>query len=158
MSDNGKTFKAPAQTINTIMQREDVKQYLCRRGTEWSFNIERAPWWGGFFEQMVRMTKRCLKKMIGREKLKYDELVTAVTEVEAVINSRPLSYVSSDNIDELLTPAYLVAGCRLLSLPDYRVSEDDFDVSAEHLTRRMRFLNKIVNDFWIRWKKNTFLS
>ena len=43
-----------------------------------AFNIERAPWWGGFFERMVRMTKRCLKKMIGQAKLNYDEIVTAV--------------------------------------------------------------------------------
>ena len=72
--------------------------------------------------------KRCLKKMIGRAKLTYDELVTAVTEVEAVINSRPLSYISSDDMDEPLTPAHLLAGRR-----DCRVNGDNFEVSAERL-------------------------
>ena len=158
VSDNGKTFKAAARTINAIMQHEDVKQYLSGRGVEWVFNIERAPWWGGFFERMVRMTKRCLKKMIGRAKLTYDELVTAVTEVEAVINSRPLSYISSDDMDEPLTPAHLLAGRRLLSLPDCRVNEDDFEVSAEHLTKRMNFLSRIVENFWKRWEREYLLE
>ena len=98
MLDNGKTFKAVAQAIDTLMHHEDVQRYLAGIGVEWVFNLERAPWWGGVFERMVRMMKRCLKKMIGRAKLTYDELVTAVIEVESVINSRPLSYVTQDDL------------------------------------------------------------
>ena len=77
---------------------------------------------------MVHMTKRCLKKMIERAKLSYDELVTAVIEVEAVINSRPLSYMVADDLEQSLTPAYLLVGQRLLSLPDaiyFRNIEED---------------------------------
>ncbi len=107
---------------------------------------------------MVRMTKRCLKKMIGQAKLTYDELVTAVTEVEAVINSRPLSYISSDDMDEPLTPAHLLAGSRLLSQRDCQVEEDNFEISAEHLTRRMNFLSKIIENFWKRWEKEYLLE
>ena len=115
------------------MQHEDVKQHLSGRGVEWVFNIERAPWWGGCFECMVQMTKRCLKKTIGCAKLTYDELITAVTKVDSIINSRPLSYISSDDMDEPLTPAQLLAGRRLLSLPDCRVNEDDFEVPSTKL-------------------------
>ena len=61
-------------------------------------------------------------------------------------------------MDEPLTPAHFLAGRRLFSLPDCQVREDDFDVSAEHLTKRMRFLNKIVNNFWIQWKKEYLLE
>ena len=125
VSDNGKTFKSAAQMINAIMQHADVQRYLSERGVEWVFNIKRAPWWGGFFEHMVKMIKRCIKKMIGRAKLTYDGLVTTVTEVKAVINSRPLSYISSDNMDEPLTPAHLLVGRRLLSLPDGQITDDD---------------------------------
>ena len=65
VSDNGKTFNAAARAIRSLMQHEEVKKYPTGSGTEWTFNIERAPWWGGFFERMVCMSKRCLKKMIG---------------------------------------------------------------------------------------------
>ena len=158
VSDNGKMFKTAARAIHSLMQHEEVKHYLNGRGAEWTFNIERAPWWGGFFEHMVRMSKRCLKKMIGRAQLTYDELVTALTEVEAVINSRPLTYISTEDLDEPLTPAHLLIGRRLLSLPDHHVREDDFEVLPEHLTRRMIFLNKIIDQFWKRWRKEYLLE
>lgn len=70
------------------------------------------------FKCMVQMIKQCLKKMIGRARLIYDELVTTVTEVKGIINSRPLFYVSSDDLEEPLTPAHVLSGQRLLNLPD----------------------------------------
>ena len=88
--------------LSAITCHEGIQQYLSGADIEWVFNIEKAPWWGGIFERMVRSTKRCLKKMIGRAQLSYDEILTAVTEVEAIINSRPLSYVSTDDLEEPL--------------------------------------------------------
>lgn len=73
---------------------------------QWSFNLEKAPWWGGIFERMVRSVKRCLWKTV---ELTLDELTTAVTEV---VKSRPLTYVSTEDMEELIT------GRRLMSLPD----------------------------------------
>lgn len=54
------------------------KKYFRQQRTKWSFNLEKALWWGGFFERLVGSLKRCLKKTIGRAKLSYDDLVTAV--------------------------------------------------------------------------------
>ena len=81
VSDKGKTFKSAAKTLRSIMTNEKVTNRLSGRKVELVFNIERAPWWGGIFERMVRSTKRCLKKMIGRTKLSYDELLTILAEV-----------------------------------------------------------------------------
>ncbi len=39
------------------------------------------------FERMIQSTKRCLRKIIGKSQLTYDELLTALTEIELVINS-----------------------------------------------------------------------
>ena len=57
------------------------------------------------FERMVRSTKRCLRKIIGQAKFSFDELLTAVSEVEAIVNSLPLSYVTSDDLEEPLIPS-----------------------------------------------------
>ena len=62
----------------------------------WTFNLELAPWSGGFFERLIGLTKRCLKKTIGKSKMSYDELITTVVEIEAILNSRPLTYVSCE--------------------------------------------------------------
>ena len=55
---------------------------------------------------MVKSTKRCLRKVVGKAKIYYDELLGIITEIEAVINSRPLTYVSAEDLDEPLTPSH----------------------------------------------------
>ena len=73
---------------------------------------------------MIKSAKRCLRKAIGRNCLTYDELLTLVIEVEAVLNSRPLGYVSSEDAEEPLTPSHLLVGYRVMSLPDTSVPDD----------------------------------
>jgi len=118
---------------------------------------EEHPWWGGIFEQMVRSTKWCLKKTISRTRLTYDELLTSLTEVEMVINSRPLTYVSPNDLQEPLTLAHFLTRKRILSLPDGICCRDDpddedIDLTHDHLTRKMKYLNVALNHFWKRWQ------
>ena len=101
ISDNAKTFKAAAKALEKTMQYEEVQQHLSGVGVQWTFNIKRAPWWGGIFERMVRSMKRFLKKIIGKAQLSYDKLLTAVTEVEMIINSSPLTYISSEDTNTI---------------------------------------------------------
>ena len=163
ISDNGKTFKAAAKVMEGIVSQRDVQQYLSQVRVKWLFNLERAPWWGGVFERMVRSTKRCLRKMIGQAKFSFDELLTAVTEVEAIVNSRPLSYVTSDDVDEPLTPSHLLIGRRVLSLPDDlsyhgEITVSDFKVTPTSLSRRVKYLNGVLNQFWRRWRNEYLLE
>ena len=149
ISDNGKAFKAAAKTIQAVLGHKDVKSYFSGLGVKWMFNI----WWGGIFERMVRSTKRCLSKIVGQAKLSYDELLTALTEVEMVLNSRPLTYVSVDDFEEPLTPSYLLIGRRIMSLPDPVPSDDsDEEVTANLFSRRSKHLNFNLNRFWKHWR------
>ena len=87
--------------------------------TDWNFNLEKAPWWSGLFERMIRSTKRCLHKVVGRAKFSYDEMHTPIVEIETIINSQPMGYLDSDDLEQPLTPSHLLVGRRLLSLPDH---------------------------------------
>ena len=143
LSDNGKTFKAAAKSLHQV---------------KWEFNVPKAPWWGGIFERLVRSTKRCLRKTIGQARLTYDELLTALTEVENVINSRPLSYMSTTDLEEPLTPSHLIVGRRLMNTPDYSTHESDeddntYEVNCDTLTRRAKHLNSSIDKFWRRWRR-----
>ena len=87
------------------------------------FNVEAAPWWGGFVERLVKSVTLSLKKCLRNARLNYDELSTTLVEVEAVLNSRPLTYVY-DKFEESLTPSHLVIGRRILSMPSKNYSID----------------------------------
>lgn len=48
--------------------------------------------------------------------LSQDELIPVLVEVEATINSRPLSVISASDIDEPLIPSHQITGHCLLNL------------------------------------------
>ena len=159
VSDNAKTFKSAKRLIKMTLEDPTVRRFFSNLQLTWTFNLEKAPWQGGFFERLIQSAKRCLKRTIGNSKLSYDELLTVVTEVELILNSRPLSYVSTEDLEEPLTPSHLITGRRLLSFPGMisRKQEDpDYQVtpsSPTDLSKRMRHLNKILDHFWRRWRK-----
>ena len=104
VSDNAKTFRSAANIIRDVITHPDVKRYCSDLSLEWHFNLEKAPWWGGLFERMIKSTKLCLRKMVGQAHFTHDEILTAVVKIEAIINARPLSYVSMEDMEEPLTP------------------------------------------------------
>jgi hypothetical protein len=156
ISDNSKTFVKSSKMLTDLLNHPEVETFLADQRVTWLFNLEKAPWWGGFFERLIGMTKRCLKKVIGRARLTYDELLTVVTEIEANLNSRPLTYVSSEDLEEPLTPAHLLTGRRLTVLPDLFIQdEDDYDIPMSHkeITRRIKHVNLTMSKYWKRWKE-----
>ena len=160
VSDNAKTFKSTAKIIKRLMNHPDIDRYLADHRISWTFNLERAPWWGGVFERLIRSVKRCLKKIIGRAKLTHEELLTIVTEVEMIVNSRPLSYVSQEDLDEPITPSHLLIGKRVLSLPDSLCYEDDeeYTVTPQIISKRLKHLNQMMDKFWRRWRNEYLLE
>lgn len=95
-SDNAKTFKSALQNLNSIYKSQTP---------EWKFIAPRAPWWGGFWERMVRNIKSALKKCLANAVLSKGQLITLVTEVEYAVNSRPLTQVVDDiNSIRAITP------------------------------------------------------
>lgn len=74
--------------------------------------MEKAPWWGGYWERLVRSVKSPIQKTIGKSTLTHVELSTLLTEIEGLINARPLTYVYDDeeSISYPLTPSDLIYG------------------------------------------------
>ena len=69
---------------------DEVQDFLSNRGIKWTLIVELAPWMGGFYERLVGITKRVLRKTLGADCLTLVQLYTVLTEAEAVVNSRPL--------------------------------------------------------------------
>ena len=159
ISDNAKTFKATEKALSRLYDSREVRAYLENNRLQWQFNLERAPWWGGFFERMVGTVKRCLRKVLGNAKLTFDELLTTLVEIEGTLNCRPLTYTYEETEVEALTPSHLIFGRRLSSIPDEVVYDRDDDEDYQvGVTRRFRNLARRRVHFWNRWRgMNIFL-
>ena len=124
------------------------------------FQSGEGPLVGRTVRENGQINERCLRKVIGQAKFSYDEMHTAIVEIEGVINSRPLSYLNSGDNEEPLTPSHLLTGRRILSLPDNLTCFDlgDEEVTDESLQRRAKHLNRVLNHFWKRWSKEYLLE
>ena len=50
VSENAKTFKARAKFLRKLYTDPHVRNYFDTSHIRWRFNLDRAPWWGRFFE------------------------------------------------------------------------------------------------------------
>ena len=162
MSDNASTYLAAADELEQLLNSTSLKQALEGHGVTWQFIPKRAPWHGGFWEQSVGLTKQVLKKTLGRSFVTLQILETIVVEVEATLNDRPLTYASSDVTDvEPLTPAHLLYGKRMTSLPhsyEDDVENPDYVVSESRVRKRLTNHARLLQHFQTRWKKEYLTS
>ncbi|XP_074651607.1 uncharacterized protein LOC141906262 [Tubulanus polymorphus] len=108
---------------------------------------------------MVGLTKTAIKKVLGRSLCSFDELRTLLTEIEACLNDRPLTYVSGDINDENpLTPSHLLIGRKLCVLPHLEFDLDDYQPNITDIVERKRYLESVLRSFWIRWKHEYLVS
>ena len=136
--------------------RKELKQFVNSIRIEWEYILERSPWWGGFWERLVKTVKRSLRKILKKSKITYEELLTLIIEIEGVINSRPLCYLYSDSsVDEILTPSHLMFGRRLLSR-EHSI-QPELDSTSENLNKRVKYLNTLIVHFEKRWR-NEYLT
>ncbi|GFY40423.1 uncharacterized protein TNIN_71421 [Trichonephila inaurata madagascariensis] len=65
--------------------------------------------WGEYYERLVRSVKESLHKILGKALLSFEEMTTILTEIEDVLNLRPLSYVYEENDEPIpLTPMHFL--------------------------------------------------
>jgi len=76
------------------MELPETKEELGRRGVIWKFILKKVPWYGGFWERLVGLTKTTIKKVLGRRHVSLQTLKTIAVEIEAVMNDHPLTFIS----------------------------------------------------------------
>ena len=158
ISDNAKTYKAASKEIVKIVRAQEVQQYLAENRVTWKFIVEKAPWWGGFWERLIQSVTKSIRKTLGRATLNFDELNTILIEIEGVINARPLTYVYDDEdpLSSVLTPSHLIYGRRLTTLPN----SAHFEIVStfQTLTRRHKHLRNLLQRVTKQWRQEYLLN
>ena len=153
-SDNASYFLSASKTLKSMANNN---KFISDYRVEWRFITPRAPWQAGVWERLVGLTKSALKKVVGKSLLSLTELEVLVTQIEAKLNDRPLTYLTDDIRDLIsLTPSHLLHGRKICSLPssfDAEEMEDpSYSISRESSSKRHAFCRKFLNNFWNRWQ------
>ena len=146
ISDNAKTFQKSAEDLQCLITRSPACELIEQNRITWLFYLEKSPWWGGFIERMVSTVKSNLRKVLQRSFLSYDEMITLLKQIEAVINSRPITTIYDDDVEQPLTPSHLLIGKRATQLPE--VSPSFYDTEG-----RSTYRESLITNFMKRWKK-----
>ena len=149
VSDNGTNFLGAAKELQECIcswNQEHISQHLAQKEIQWKFNPPSAPHFGGVWERLIRSTKTILRTILGTQCVGSDTLNTLLTEVEAILNSRPLTPASEDSDDlEAITPNHFLLGRASPSLPPGVFFDSDLcsrkrwrqaQIMADHFWRR----------------------
>ena len=144
ISDSGTNFVGTRNVFNEA-DWEKIRKYTAVLRNEWHLNPPSAPWWGGWWERLVVVLKVLLQK--GRASLPYEELNTILCEAEAIINSRPLTYVSEDPDDLApLSPSSFLQENVTVGLPEFNM------INHSELNKKLRYRKKILEDLKQRFR------
>jgi len=114
-----------------------------RGAYQWKFIPELSSWQGGVYECLISVVKQAL---FDNSILMETALRTAIAEVAAILNLRPLTFVSADGQDTLI--------CRNdLLLSSFSLLRDispplQATPSADHIVHIWKQTQQLVNTFW----------
>lgn len=127
------------------MQTELAKQQI-----DFQYNPPNSPHFGGSWEREIRSVKAALYTAIGAQTVTEEVLRTVLIEIEGILNSKPLGYVSSDVADpDPVMPNSLLMGRLDSALPQVIYPESEL-LSL----KRWRHSQILADQFWNGYLRN----
>lgn len=146
-SDCGTNFVGASKELFKLINLPSTQEAVASKMCRWHFNPPSAPHFGGIWEAAVRSAKQLMIKTVGNHLLTLEEMSTILCRIEAALNSRPLTELSTDPHDlECLIPGHFLIGQPLLAVPEERVVENDLTIR-----NRWKLLHQCFQSFWKRW-------
>ena len=113
-SDNGTNFKSADKELKSLislLHTNKINESIANKGIQWNCNPPLAPHFGGVHESMLKSAKKAISAILGNADITDEELITAVTGAEGLINSRALTYQSANLADDVpLAPNHFLHG------------------------------------------------
>ncbi|KAF2891793.1 hypothetical protein ILUMI_14380, partial [Ignelater luminosus] len=128
-SDNAKTFKRASLELSKLYENLHNEE-------------------GGFWERLIKTVKDCLKFALGKSRVNIDELQTILTEIEATVNARPLTYIDNDKDNlSILSPSSFLLKCESQCV----LPEVQTNLKRETVLQRWKERQRILSKFWKKW-------
>ena len=147
VGDNFKSFKS-----------NETEAYFKEINVTWKPILEKSPWWGGFYERLIAILKSALQKIVGSAKLNFEELHTVLVQIENMMNTRPLTYLSEENCDEHITPSHLMYGRNINRRNIVNDNDNVITLDKTLIKTRLKHVTAVSNHFWNRFYKEYLLS
>ncbi|KAF0724709.1 Uncharacterized protein FWK35_00038057, partial [Aphis craccivora] len=154
-SDCGTNFVGASKQLRQLVNNPDNYHRISSHfSCTWIFNPPSAPHFGGLWEAAVRSFKTLLTRVMGTHNPSPEELSTILCRIEAILNSRPLTPMSSSPLDlDYLSPGHFLIGQPLLAVPERHIPEDN-----RKIVNRWKLLHQSHQSFWRRWSSEYLCS
>lgn len=93
-SDNGTNFVGASNQLERdliLARNQELAAHVANKGINWHFIPVNSPHQGGLWERNIGCMKTHLKKVLGTTQLTFEEFGTVLCQIEACLNSRPIS-------------------------------------------------------------------
>ncbi len=113
LSDQGTNFRGGDRELQEAFRalHPSLQAQLAKNQIKFTYNPPSAPHFGGAWEREIRSIKTALNATVKAQVVAEEVLLTVLIEVEGILNSKPLGYVSTDVADpEPVTPNLLLMG------------------------------------------------
>ena len=161
-SDNAKTFEKAEKDLQfylELMKGKEFQAFLTEHNIEWKYILECSPWWGGFYERLMKTIKKPLRKILGKSRMDVDEMSTLLKEVEAQVNSRPLCSPSDEPSEQrYLTPASFLIGRPTMNMPLKPRLTTKLKFPQRELNKLLKQQAKYLDRIWRTWREEYLRS
>ena len=107
---------------------------------------------------LMAILKSALRKIVGSGKLNFEELHTVLVQIENMMNTRPLTYLSEENCDEHITPSHLMYGRNINRRNIVNDNDNVITLDKTLIKTRIKHVTAVSNHFWDRFYKEYLLS
>ncbi|GBM32032.1 hypothetical protein AVEN_127373-1 [Araneus ventricosus] len=129
---------------------ENVSAYLASEEIKWEFSSPRSPNFGGLHEAGVKSFKYHLRRVMKNSKVSIEEILTIISQIEGILNSRPLTPLSCDPTDlSVLTAGHFLIERPITSVVGPEII--DTPPAPDNRLSRWQRTTKVVQFIWKRW-------